>query len=256
MKLLILIMVIMTSSCKKVEKVAKVGNEFITKQELENELSMYNDEYYKTEEGRKEVIDGLITKKILYMEARKLRLSKENEEKLNKFIDRYKRQLNKFIDDYKLELLIEKLKQEEWKVTKEDIENFAKNNKYYRFSHILVADYEKALTIYELLKNSSRDFEKIARLNSIDEATSKKGGDLGYIIKGQLPKKLDFIFELREGEISKPVRTSNGWHIFMKTGEKNLDVKKDSETIKNAIMVLKMNDYIDKKKKEYKVKHL
>lgn len=249
-----IVILLLLTSCSKVDKVASVGGEYITRDEFLNELAVYNTTYYQTIQGKNEIIDGLVTRKILYMEAKKRRLTKEEKNKINEFVKRYKEQMQKFIDDYRLELLVNELRNNEWMVKEQEIDDFARKNKYSRFSHILVNDKEKADAVYSVLSVSKDKFAQIAKLNSIDEASAKNGGDIGYFIKGQLPESLEQIFELKEGEISKPIFTSQGWHIFKKTDEIQLDPLKHREAIKNAITVLKMKEYIARKKKEYKVR--
>ena len=46
-------------------------------------------------------------------------------------------------------------------------------------------------------------------------ANADGGGELGYLVQGTLPEELDeVIFALAEGEISTPVASSAGYHIF------------------------------------------
>ncbi|MEJ2745998.1 MAG: peptidyl-prolyl cis-trans isomerase, partial [bacterium] len=79
-----------------------------------------------------------------------------------------------------------------------------------------------------------RDFAALARKYSKDEATNKKGGDLGYKEPRELPKALsDKAFEMKEGEISDVIETPAGYYIvkvegFQDAGFKPLDeVKQD-----------------------------
>ena len=59
------------------------------------------------------------------------------------------------------------------------------------------------------------DFEKLAKKNSDDKATSEKGGDLGYFKKGDMSKPFEeAAFAMKPGDISKPVKSPLGWHII------------------------------------------
>ncbi|MBD3390041.1 peptidylprolyl isomerase [Candidatus Micrarchaeota archaeon] len=80
-------------------------------------------------------------------------------------------------------------------------------------SHILVPTEHKAKWIYKELKKG-RDFEKLAKEYS--ECPSRmKGGNLGFFERGQMTKEFeDVAFSLKEGEISKPVKTEFGYHII------------------------------------------
>lgn len=92
--------------------------------------------------------------------------------------------------------------------------------------HILVAikDKDNEATALEakakarqLLRRleAGESFETLAKENSDDPGTAKKGGDLGYIRKGDMEKAFeDTVFDMKKGEISEPVRTSFGYHII------------------------------------------
>lgn len=82
----------------------------------------------------------------------------------------------------------------------------------YRARHILLANEKEAKIITKALKE--QPFEKLAKLFSLDEATGKTGGDLGYVLTGEL----DADFEkqassMKVGATSKPFKTKLGWHI-------------------------------------------
>lgn len=90
----------------------------------------------------------------------------------------------------------------------------------YRVKHILVSSKTKADNIEKELDNIF--FENAAQLYSLDKATSKKGGDLGYFTEGTMVTEFeDQIKDLKIGEVSKPFQTSFGWHI-VKLADKKL----------------------------------
>ncbi len=67
--------------------------------------------------------------------------------------------------------------------------------------------------IYKKLQDGA-DFSELAKLHSAD-ASAKNGGDLGYLHKGMLAKKIqDVVDKLESGEISKPVEILRGVAIF------------------------------------------
>ncbi|HEB56535.1 MAG TPA: hypothetical protein ENI98_09565 [Gammaproteobacteria bacterium] len=67
--------------------------------------------------------------------------------------------------------------------------------------------------IYKQLQNGA-DFSELAKLQSAD-ASAKNGGDLGYLHKGMLAKKIqDVVDKLNPGEISKPIEVLKGIAIF------------------------------------------
>ena len=79
--------------------------------------------------------------------------------------------------------------------------------------HILVKTEEEANAILYDLKNG-QEFEEIAKEKSTCPS-GKKGGDLGWFGKGMMVKEFETAaFELKPGELSKPVKTQFGWHII------------------------------------------
>jgi peptidyl-prolyl cis-trans isomerase D len=58
------------------------------------------------------------------------------------------------------------------------------------------------------------DFATAAKDNSDDQATAEKGGDLGFIKRGEMPSAFDSVaFSLKPGEPSEPVRTPSGYEL-------------------------------------------
>ncbi len=62
---------------------------------------------------------------------------------------------------------------------------------------------------------SGEDFARLAREYSDDPGTRDKGGELGWVRKGELlPQFEDALFSMRVGQISDIVETSFGYHII------------------------------------------
>ena len=81
-------------------------------------------------------------------------------------------------------------------------------------SHILVNSSEEANEIIKDLKKG-KSFEELAKEKSIDPGSKDNGGNLGLFPKGVMIKEFeDSAFELEVGEISKPVKTTFGYHII------------------------------------------
>lgn len=60
-----------------------------------------------------------------------------------------------------------------------------------------------------------RAFKEAARQHS-KGTTADRGGDLGQFEEGTLPKEFDrVVFSLKAGEISQPVQSGRGYHLFM-----------------------------------------
>lgn len=67
----------------------------------------------------------------------------------------------------------------------------------------------------DLIESDIRKFKELAHLYSRG-VTAKSGGDLGTFERGQLPEKFEnVIFSLKPGEISQPVHSDYGYHLFL-----------------------------------------
>ncbi len=97
--------------------------------------------------------------------------------------------------------------------------------------------------IIEKLKKGE-DFSKLAKKYSQDTASAKNGGDLGYFELDEMVEEFsDAVKELKTNEYTKkPVKTKYGYHIILKTGQKEKASLKDSEEdIKEKIMLQKLD---------------
>lgn len=82
------------------------------------------------------------------------------------------------------------------------------------------------------------DFADLAREYSDDKGSARKGGELPWFGTGRMVKEFEkAAFELESnGEISKPVRTSFGWHILKRLDRKEIPTFKDAvEDIKHKV---------------------
>jgi len=74
---------------------------------------------------------------------------------------------------------------------------------------------ESALEIYVLAAEKGADFAQIAKEYSEDDFSSSNGGDLGYFSRGTMdPYFEEAVFSMKIGQISEPVKSSYGYHII------------------------------------------
>lgn len=160
---------------------------------------------------------------------------------LEEFILNYQR--NKAIEDY-----IEDT------ITDEEIKNYYNENTVGDISakHILISvksnndedglsDEDAKAKAEDIIKqlDNGGNFDTLAKENSTDTGSAEKGGDLGYFNKGDMVEEFETAaYNLKTNEYTKkPVKTSYGYHIILKTGEK--DKPKLKAVKENIIETLK-----------------
>ena len=103
---------------------------------------------------------------------------------------------------------------------------------------------KEAKKIIKELKNGKK-FEDLAKKYSKDEATASNGGDLGYFDLNEMVDEFsDAVKELKVDEYTKePVKSSFGYHIILKTGEKEKPKLKDvKDKILETLREEKLNE--------------
>ena len=77
------------------------------------------------------------------------------------------------------------------------------------------AEAEKKIKEIEKRMQAGEAFDKLAKELSQDIASARNGGDLGMFGKGLMEKPFeDTAFALKQGEVSKPVKTRYGYHLI------------------------------------------
>jgi len=204
---------------------AKVDNTAITQEDFDREfrsLPDYAQQMFSNTSGRERFLNEIINKELLYKEAMKKGFDKAPD--FTKKVEEFK----------KLTLVSEVFEKEimaKAKVSDQDVKDYYEKNKddfvvarEIRASHILVKTEEEARKVLERLKKGEK-FDAVAKAVSIDTASAKNGGDLGFFKKGQMvPEFEQAAAMLKVGETtSAPVKTSFGFHIIKVTDKKTGD---------------------------------
>ena len=202
---------------------------------LPKDLLLNQTNYKRMEE---EVLDGMITEKIMQLRAKELGISVSGGEldaKIKEIMKDYGEDFTNLLvkanvsydewrDDIKKEMLIKKLVAVDVnaniRVSEDEAEDyFTANRTNYkmesrvRVSQIVVRDPAKAKEA-EARLNAGENFAEVATQMSIaPEAIN--GGDLGFITRQIMPEPLDdTIFKLPVNKISPIVQSPYGLHIF------------------------------------------
>jgi len=201
---------------------ARVGERVITENDLNEMMKRYESirkgNPYSIDQ-KKELINMLIRNSLISMEAEREKLDQKPE-----FQSKLKMYKNELLTAEYISQKIEPLVT----VKNEEIEEILKQNpnlipkETVTIKEILVKTEKEAEEIYQELKKGA-DFSKIATEKSISR-TKTKEGLIGTISRGQLPPPLEtVVFNLKEGEFSKPVKTDEGFEIFYLVSRKEMD---------------------------------
>lgn len=112
---------------------------------------------------------------------------------------------------------------------------------------ITEAEKEAKKTAKEIIKklNNGEDFAKLAKKYSEDEASAVNGGKLGYFELDTMVEEFsEAAKELKVDEYTKePVKSSFGYHIILKTGQKDKPELKDvKDSIKEKLTLQKLDE--------------
>src|SRR5699024_7019019 len=143
----------------------------------------------------------------------------------------------KYIDKVDTKNIAKEVEKEQVDISDKDIKEDTKKG-----SHILIkvkknkddkeglSDKDAKAKAEKLQKQVSENpdkFGEIAKKESMDKSSAKKDGSLGYVIKGQMEEKFEkALFKLKEGDVSKVVKTDYGYHVIKADKEDDFDEEK------------------------------
>lgn len=162
----------------------------------------------------------------------------------------YKHKNNFYIPEkFKVDFISINLKDFKTKCDKKEIVQwYEKNIKKYsikekrRYSIIQIKNKNDALSILSQLYNENKNFSQIAKKNSTDPISSKKGGDIGWIYIDSIPDEIKKANLNQENQISDIIPFHNEFLIIKLNNIKKSQKRRLSEvynTIKKEIKIKK-----------------
>ncbi len=193
---------------------AKVGTLTVSESEVDEFIKELGQrgQAYNTPEGRRAVLDQIISSKLLLIDARHNLYETEPE---------FKAELAKLRESLLINYAGSKVFSSV-KVNDEDAKKFYDENpdkfnegESVNADHILVDSEEKALEILAKINGGEISFADAAKEFS-SCPSGQRGGNLGDFGRGQMVPEFDkAVFELEVGEItSDPVKTQFGYHLI------------------------------------------
>ncbi len=238
----------------------------------------------KVQEARREFLEKVIEDKMILSEAKRRKVIVKDEEVdemitevRNKFPNREvflkaieeqslteKKLWNRFHDQLLMQKLVNYEVRSRVSVSPGEVSEYYKTHQdefarseRVRLQHILIRsggarseDEAKAFaeTLADRLK-AGASFEETAKTYS-EAAEAKEGGEMGWMDKGQLLGEIDAkVFGLSAGEVTPPITSSLGVHIFKVVERETSSVKPFSEVrnqIQDKIFKEKMNGRLEK----------
>lgn len=238
---------------------AKINGRDLTREEVENFIGMMGNQgmQFQNEEGLKKVADELVNQELMYLDAKKQGLDKD--EAYLKEVERSKENILKQYAINKLLSTIE-LKDEDLKEYYESHKEHFQKPMQFTASHILVEEEEKANEIKEKIETGDLDFEAAAKEYSTCPS-NEQGGKLGTFQSGQMVKEFEDAAKTTEvGVVTEPVKTQFGYHLI-KVDERQeantAEFEEVKDEIQRQVLSLKQQevylDNIEKISNEYEV---
>lgn len=217
----------------------------------------------KQAEFRKQVLEQLIAKELVFEDAQKTGVLKTKD-----FKDEYAKVQERVKKDLAIQVW-QKLQFDKVSVSDKELKNYYDNNKEefnekssVHARHILVKEEDEAKAIEKQLKSLSGDalknkFIELAKEKSTGP-TGPNGGDLGYFSEGQMvPEFNDKVFSMKVGTLSEPVKTQFGYHVIYledKKAQKTLSFTEVKSFIEQRLKMEKFKVVVEDKMKELKNK--
>jgi peptidyl-prolyl cis-trans isomerase SurA len=260
--------------------IAVVNNDAITLTEVQESIVSYRAENPgartgpSDEELRRDFLNRLIENRLQLQEADREKITVEDSELNEEFLDRIKRygakteeEFEKIIksqgvtlesikkrlrDGLKVSKLVRRKVALRVSVTEAEINQYLDENRAkletglsFHARHILITPetdtdggWEAARIKAEMLRSQLQDgadFTELARQHSRD-ATAKDGGDLGTLKRGELAPDVEAeLLTLNPGEVSRPVRSALGFHVFRLEAKDTLEAPSIRQQIRDIL---------------------
>ena len=213
---------------------AIVNGSEITEKNIKRSLLTFpqeTQEYYKTEEGKKQFLDQMINFELIYNYALDSDMENTSE---------YIEQVQLIEKDVLIQMGVKNI-MVDIDITEEEIQKYYEDNSQMFKSeetvsakHILIDTLEKIQEIKAEITNGM-SFEEAAKKYSKCPSAAQ-GGSLGSFTRGKMVSEFEkAAFELQVDEISEPVKTQFGYHLIQ-LDERNPEGVKSLEESRHTIM--------------------
>ncbi len=177
-------------------------------------------------------VDRWVDTELLYRAAEDRGLLEDPE-----LVRRLEQQRREFIANH----LLQKMLEERVLVTDGEIadyysEHLEEYSSEYRYREIVVRTQQDAQDLHDKLKAKRISFTRAAERNSLS-ASSRTGGDMGWLAKGAMPPEVEErIVKMKPQEISQPFETAWGWTLIQFRDRRQAENALDLQEVKDEIL--------------------
>lgn len=181
-------------------------------------------------QARRSILKNIINEELFINEARKRDYDSDPEGKHE--FERIK--IQELLNTYHQEMITSKINVDEGELRKLYIEL----NTKIKARHLYAPTYEEASALYQELQHG-KTFDELAEETFKDPVLRNSGGILGYFTVDEMePAFEEAAYDLKVGEISKPVRTNDGYSIIKVEDRKVQPLLTESEYAKHRSKLL------------------
>ncbi|UCF04242.1 MAG: peptidyl-prolyl cis-trans isomerase [bacterium] len=219
--------------------VAEIGVKKITVGDIERASEVLEEKYLPATDdlaGKKSVLEHVINKEVMALKARAA--GYEKEEWFANFWQQFK-------GPFLVAAMMDEFIRKKVEVTEEEVDEYYEQMKYeYTLSQIVVPEEDDAWEIRDQIL-AGADFAEMARIHSLGVAANE-GGFVGASPVGKIIWWVEeALFEMKEGDISKPLRTQTGYAILKLHKKRKITPENDREYARQRIRAVKEKKGID-----------
>lgn len=238
---------------------AQVGPEKITRAQLDRLLENLEEDdrnFAQTPVGQRNFLQLLIREKLAELDAKSKGLDKS--ELYQDALEEKRQQLKEIYQDYAAQLLLrtwdeQNLNSGAVKVTDEEIAAYYKKYPYeMSIKQLIIDDAQTADTVWREIRHNKSRWKELEKKYSIAPERSR-GKELSFMPGEFIPELEVIAANSPTGSVQGFIKTAQGFHIIMKTGERKLSLQDASPRIRTVLENQKLDAALEALQKKYKV---
>ena len=241
------------------EVAVRVGDNAVTQNDVDARMRLLSEEdrkFAQTPIGRRNLLNIIAREKLIALAAQDDKID-QSDIYLSLLEDK-RRQLKEIYDEYAAQMLeqlwYDKLKENgRLEVSDEEISEYYKKYPYeMTVRQIILDNAQTADQVLRTLKSSPSRWKEMARQYSVAPEIIRS--DKFSFMPGEFIPELEVIAATSaNGSVQGFIKTPQGFHIIMKTGEKRLPRKEAEPRIRAVLENKKLDDVLDSLQHKYEV---